>query len=239
MEKPDSFRFSGGPGLPLRGQLERGWKGAGAILWDPYRKNGAVGVACAMQGQASDSAPHMTLPSTLSPILGTWPDQNLQAIYQSLGCDRVEIKVAYVHGAMVLKWHAWDLTNHVPLLLMQRELLALTEAEVEGKGDGKLGRLTGMRFMGWVFLSRPWGLSWFCKGIRKVSDVDEPFSVSCPSASSRAPSSGRARNRASYRARGDPGSVSTVTCGVRACLPSVSCSRTATRAPIFCMCAGC
>ncbi|XP_057168844.1 uncharacterized protein LOC130543846 [Ursus arctos] len=176
---------------------------------------------------------------TLSPFLGTWPDQNLQAIYQSLGRDRVEIKVAYVHGAMVLKWHAWDLTNHVPLLLMQRELLALTEAEVEGKGDGKLGRLTGMRFMGWVFLSRPWGLSWFCKGIRKVSDVDEPFSVSCPSASSRAPSSGRARNRASYRARGDPGSVSTVTCGVRASLPSVSCSRTATRAPIFCMCAGC
>ncbi|XP_040476859.1 ral guanine nucleotide dissociation stimulator-like isoform X2 [Ursus maritimus] len=76
--------------------------------------------------------------STLSPFLGTWPDQNLQAIYQSLGRDRVEIKVAYVHGAMVLKWHAWDLTNHVPLLLMQRELLALTEAEVEVPAPGLL-----------------------------------------------------------------------------------------------------
>ncbi|XP_045670732.1 ral guanine nucleotide dissociation stimulator-like isoform X6 [Ursus americanus] len=75
---------------------------------------------------------------TLSPFLGTWPDQNLQAIYQSLGRDRVEIKVAYVHGAMVLKWHAWDLTNHVPLLLMQRELLALTEAEVEVPAPGLL-----------------------------------------------------------------------------------------------------
>ncbi|XP_045642414.1 ral guanine nucleotide dissociation stimulator-like isoform X2 [Ursus americanus] len=91
-----------------------------------------------MQGQASDSVPHMTLPSTLSPFLGTWPEQNLQAIYQSLGRDRVEIKVAYVHGAMVLKWHAWDLTNHVPLLLMQRELLALTEAEVEVPAPGLL-----------------------------------------------------------------------------------------------------
>lgn len=238
MGKPASLRFSGGPGLPLRGQLERGWKWAGAILWDPQRKNGPVGVACGMQGQASDSAPHMTLPSTLSPVLGTWPDQNLQAIYQSLGCDCVEIKGAYVHGAMVLKWHAWALTNHVPVLLMQRELLALTEAEVEGKGDGKLGRLTGMGFVGWVFLSRPWDPSWFCKGIRKVSDVDDPFSVSCPSASSRTPSSGRARNRASYRARGDPGSVSTVACSVRARLPSVSSSRTASRAPVFCMCAG-
>ena len=238
MGKPASLRFSGGPGLPLRGQLERGWKWAGAILWDPQRKNGPVGVACGMQGQASDSAPHMTLPSTLSPVLGTWPDQNLQAIYQSLGCDRVEIKGAYVHGAMVLKWHAWALTNHVPVLLMQRELLALTEAEVEGKGDGKLGRLTGMGFVGWVFLSRPWDLSWFCKGIRKVGDVDDPFSVSCPSASARTPSSGRARNRASYRARGDPGSVSTVACSVRASLPSVSSSRTASRAPVFCMCAG-
>ena len=238
MGKPDSLRFSGGPGLPLRGQLERGWKWAGAILWDPQRKNGPVGVACGMQGQASDSAPHMTLPSTLSPVLGSWPDQNLQAIYQSLGCDCVEIKGAYVHGAMVLKWHACALTNHVPVLLMQRELLALTEAEVEGKGDGKLGRLTGMGFVGWVFLSRPWDPSWFCKGIRKVSDVDDPFSVSCPSASSRAPSSGRARNRASYRARGDPGSVSTVACSVRASLPSVSASRTASRAPFFCRCAG-
>lgn len=238
MGKPDSLRFSGGPGLPLRGQLERGWKWAGAILWDPQRKNGPVGVACGMQGQASDSAPHMTLPSTLSPVLGTWPEQNLQAIYQSLGCDCVEIKGAYVHGAMVLKWHAWALTNHVPVLLMQRELLVLTEAEVEGKGDGKLGRLTGMGFVGWVFLSRPWDPSWFCKGIRKVSDVDDPFSVSCPSASSRTPSSGRARNRASYRARGDPGSVSTVACSVRASLPSVSSSRTASRAPVFCMCAG-
>ncbi|XP_057168721.1 ral-GDS-related protein-like isoform X1 [Ursus arctos] len=87
---------------------------------------------------SATQVPGQQFNSTLSPFLGTWPDQNLQAIYQSLGCDRVEIKVDYVHGAMVLKWHAWDLTNHVPLLLMQRELLALTEAEVEVPAPGLL-----------------------------------------------------------------------------------------------------
>ena len=50
----------------------------------PYRNNGAMGVPCERKGQASDAALHMTLPSTFSPILGTWPDQKLQDTWKSL-----------------------------------------------------------------------------------------------------------------------------------------------------------
>ncbi|KAF3824578.1 hypothetical protein GH733_009912 [Mirounga leonina] len=71
--------------------------------------------------------------STLSPILGTWPDQKLQDIWQSLHCAHFE-------------WHDWE---KCPLLLLKQELLEPTEAESEGKGDCKLGRLSVMGFMGY------------------------------------------------------------------------------------------
>lgn len=43
---------------------------------------------------------------------------------------RFVVKGAYVH----LKWHDWKLKNNALILLMQRELLQLTEAEAEGQG---------------------------------------------------------------------------------------------------------
>ncbi|XP_025732709.1 ral guanine nucleotide dissociation stimulator-like isoform X1 [Callorhinus ursinus] len=72
--------------------------------------------------------------STLSPILGTWPDQKLQDIWQSLHCACLEVKKTYEH----LKWPAWDLKNCAPLLLLHRELLGPTEAEAEGPAPGLL-----------------------------------------------------------------------------------------------------
>lgn len=79
---------------------------------------------------------------------------------------------------------------HAPIIVMPRQLLQLTEAdaESEGKGDCKLGRLSGMGFRGCVFLYRPWTLPCFWKDMGQVSPVDKHFSLSCPSASSTAPS---------------------------------------------------
>ena len=159
-----------------QGQLQRGGKWAGAIPGGPHRKNGAVGVAWPRKGQVSDSAPHVTFPSTLCPILGTWPEQTRQDIGQSLHSAHVEVKGAYVH----LTWHDRDLNTHAPVLLRQRELLKLTEAEAEGKGHCKLGRPSGMGLMGWVFLGRPWDLSCLGKGTWSVSAVAEFFPYSHP-----------------------------------------------------------
>ncbi|XP_004417321.1 PREDICTED: ral guanine nucleotide dissociation stimulator-like [Odobenus rosmarus divergens] len=72
--------------------------------------------------------------STLSPILGTWPDQKLQDIWQSPHCAHLEVKGTYEH----LKWPAWDLKNCAPLLLLHRELLGPIEAEAEGPALGLL-----------------------------------------------------------------------------------------------------
>ena len=151
----------------------------------------------------SEAAPHMTLPSTLSPILGTWPDQKLQDTWKSLHCACFEVKGAWVQANL------YDLNCHAPIMVMPRELLQLTEAdtESEGKGDCKLERLSGMGFRGWVFLYRPWNLPCFWKSMGQVNLVDKHFSLSCPSASSTAPSS----------------------------ISSISCSRPGTRACAFFM----
>lgn len=45
---------------------------------------------------------------------------------------------------MHLKWFDWDLNNHAPILLMQQELLDLTEADAQDKGFCKLGSQSGM-----------------------------------------------------------------------------------------------
>lgn len=155
----------------------------------------------------SDAAPHMTLPSTLSPILGTWPDQKLQDTWQSLHCACFKGKGAWVQANL----HDWDMNCHTSITVMPREILQLTEAdtESEGKGDCKLGRLSAVRFRDWGFLYWPWNLPCFWKGMGQVSLVDKHFSLSCPSASSMAPSS----------------------------ISSISCSRSGTRAHVFfCMC---
>ena len=69
---------------------------------------------------------------------------------------------------------------HAPIIVMPRQLLQLTEAdaESEGKGDCKLGRLSGMGFRGCVFLYRPWTLPCFWKDMGQVSPVDKHFSLS-------------------------------------------------------------
>ena len=75
-----------------QGQLQKGWKWAGVILWGPHRKNGSGGVAWERKSQVSDSAPHMTRPSTLCPIVGTWPEKTLQGIGQSWHSAHVQVK---------------------------------------------------------------------------------------------------------------------------------------------------
>ncbi|XP_077772194.1 uncharacterized protein LOC144324757 isoform X2 [Canis aureus] len=75
----------------------------------------------------SDAALHMTLPSTLSPILGTWPDQKPQDTWQSLHCACFKVKGAWVQANL----HDWDLNCHAPITVMPRELLQLTEADTE------------------------------------------------------------------------------------------------------------
>lgn len=75
-----------------QGQLQRDWKRAGVILWGSDRKNGFVGVVWGRKSQVSDSAPHMTLPSTLCPIMGTWTKKTLQGIRQSRHSAHVQVK---------------------------------------------------------------------------------------------------------------------------------------------------
>ncbi|CAD7681100.1 unnamed protein product [Nyctereutes procyonoides] len=55
---------------------------------------------------------------TLSPILGTGPDQKPQDTWQSLHCASL---------------HDWDLNCHAPITVMPRELLQLTEADTESE----------------------------------------------------------------------------------------------------------
>lgn len=73
----------------------------------------------------------MTLPSTLSPILSTWPDQKFQDTWQSLNFTSFKVKTAYVD----MKLHDWNLKNHTALILVHQETLEPTEAESDGKGD--------------------------------------------------------------------------------------------------------
>lgn len=113
----------------------------------------------------SDAAPHVTLPSTLSPISGTWPDQNLLDTWPSLHWACFDAQGPWVQA------HLYDPSCHAPILVMPWQLLQLTEtdAESEGKGDCKLRRLSGMGFRGWVILNRPWTLPWFWKGMGQAS----------------------------------------------------------------------
>ena len=97
-----------------------------------------------MKGQASDTSPHATLPSALSPTSGTWPEQCLQNSWKLLHCPCWKLKVAYVQNT--------DLKCHDPLVLVQLELLQPTEADPQGKGGCRLGGLSSVGFMDWVFL---------------------------------------------------------------------------------------
>lgn len=151
----------------------------------PIHKEWCYGSTMGHERPGSDAGPHMTLPSSLSPISGTWPDQNLQNTWPSLHWACFDVQGPWVQANL------YGLSCHAPILVMPRQLLQLTEAdaESEGKGDGKLGRLSGMGFRGWVFLYRPWTLPCVWKGMGQVSPVDTHVSLSCPRASSTAPSS--------------------------------------------------
>ncbi|XP_013966145.1 ral guanine nucleotide dissociation stimulator-like [Canis lupus familiaris] len=65
--------------------------------------------------------------STLSPILGTWPDQNLQDTWPSLHCACFEVQESWVQANL------YDLYCHAPIIVMPRELLQLTEADAESE----------------------------------------------------------------------------------------------------------
>ncbi|CAD7678723.1 unnamed protein product [Nyctereutes procyonoides] len=66
---------------------------------------------------------------TLSPILGTLPDQKLQNTWQSLHCACFKVKGAWVQAY----FHDWDMNCHTPITVMPRELLQLTEADTESE----------------------------------------------------------------------------------------------------------
>ncbi|XP_072601147.1 ral guanine nucleotide dissociation stimulator-like [Vulpes vulpes] len=76
----------------------------------------------------SDAGPHMTLPSSLSPISGTWPDQNLQNTWPSLHWACFDVQGPWVQANL------YGLSCHAPILVMPRQLLQLTEADAESEG---------------------------------------------------------------------------------------------------------
>ncbi|XP_032158834.1 uncharacterized protein LOC116567701 isoform X1 [Mustela erminea] len=120
--------------LALREGAVQRW-GHSLLLSFPDRSLSNVTTMCSIY-QMFTSAQQVLdqqFPSTLCPILGTWPEQTWQDIGQSLHTAHVEVKGAYVH----VTWHDRDLNTHAPVPLRQRELLQLTEAEAEAAEPAK------------------------------------------------------------------------------------------------------
>ncbi|CAK7308119.1 Ral guanine nucleotide dissociation stimulator [Vulpes lagopus] len=67
-------------------------------------------------------------PSTLSPISGTWPAQNPQDTWPSLHWACFEVQGAWVQANL------YELSCHVPIIVMPRQLLQLTDADAESEG---------------------------------------------------------------------------------------------------------
>ncbi|KAM8936734.1 ral guanine nucleotide dissociation stimulator-like isoform 2-T2 [Lycaon pictus] len=65
--------------------------------------------------------------STLSPISGTWPDQNLQDTWPSLHWACFDVQESWVQANL------YDLYCHAPIIVMPRQLLQLTEADAESE----------------------------------------------------------------------------------------------------------
>ncbi|XP_044937915.1 uncharacterized protein LOC123392541 [Mustela putorius furo] len=120
--------------LALREGAVQRW-GHSLLLSFPDRSLSNVTTMCSIY-QMFTSAQQVLdqqFPSTLCPILGTWPEQTRQDIGQSLHTAHVEVKGAYVH----VTWHDRDLNTHAPVPLRQRQLLQLTEAEAEAAEPAK------------------------------------------------------------------------------------------------------
>ena len=100
-----------------------------------------------MQGRASASAPHGTLPSALSPILGTWPEPSPQDIWQHLHRSGFNLKLACMQDILP----GLGQKHHATPFLIQLELFQATEAESAGKGGCRLGRLPQEVGHDWVF----------------------------------------------------------------------------------------
>ena len=90
-----------------------------------------MGSAVGKEGQASDSAVHLTPPRAMSSVLGTWLHHYTEHFCQPPEFPCLKMLLGYIELSMP----GSDLEQRTHLLLAQLEHLEPPEAEGDGEGD--------------------------------------------------------------------------------------------------------